>query len=88
MNWLAIAIGGVTGLIVPLVMLGYHTLSGQAAGLSTVVIWPSSIMLMATEGMTPEDAKMVLAQSVMINIVVYSVVGGIIGFFLRKRERS
>ena len=88
MNWRAIAIGGVTGLIVPLVMLGYHTLSGQSAGLSTVVIWPSSIMLMATEAMPKEDAKMVLAQSVVINIVVYAVVGGIVGFFLRKREQS
>ena len=88
MKWRAFAIGGVTGLLVPLVMLGYHALSGQLAGLTTVVVWPSSIMLMATEGMTPEDAKMVLAQSVVINIVVYSIVGGIIGIFLRKRERS
>ena len=88
MKWRAFAIGGVTGLLGPLVMLGYHALSGQLEGLTTVVVWPSSIMLMATEGMTPEDAKMVLAQSVVINIVVYSIVGGIIGIFLRKRERS
>ena len=88
MNWRAFAIGGVTGLIVPLGVLGYHTLSGQLAGLSTIVVWPSSIMLMATEGMTPEDAKMVVAQSVVINIVVYSVVGGIVGVFLRKRGQS
>ncbi len=42
-------------------------------------------MVMATEGMTPEDAKMVLAQSVVINIAVYAVVGGIVGFFQRKK---
>jgi hypothetical protein len=69
-------------------MLGYHTLSGQLAGLTTVVLWPSSIMLMATEGMAPQDATMALAQSVAINIVVYSIFGGIIAIFLRKRERS
>ena len=88
MNWRAFAIGGATGLVVPLVMLGYHTLSGQLAGFTTVVVWPSSIMLMATDGMTPGDATMVLAQSVVINVFVYSIVGGIIGFFLRKRGQS
>ena len=88
MNWRAFAIGGATGLVVPLVMLGYHTLSGQLAGFTTVIVWPSSIMLMAAEGMTAGDAKMVLTQSVAINVFVYSIVGGIIGFFLRKRGRS
>ena len=88
MNWRACAFGGLIGLIVPLTMLGYHTLSGQLAGLTTIVVWPSSIMLMATEGMPPADARIVLAQSVVINIVVYSVVGGIVGFFLRKRGQS
>ena len=88
MNWRAFAIGRATGLVVPLVMLGSHTLSGQLAGFTTVIVWPSSVMLMATEGMTPGDAKMVLAQSVTVNVFVYSIVGGIIGFFLRKRERS
>ena len=88
MNWRAFAIGGATGLVVPLVMLGYHMLSGQLAGFTTVIVWPSVIMLMATEGMTLGDATIVLAQSVAINVFVYSIVVGIIGFFLRKRERS
>lgn len=86
MNLRAIAFGGAIGLVVPIALLGYHILTNQLADSSTFLLWPSSIMLLATESMPLPESMGVLAQSVLINVFLYAVIGGVIGLVCRKRD--
>ncbi len=66
----------VLGLAVPVVTLGSSGLHVfRIAGMWLIYIWPSSIMLMATENMGHSaEALGIVAHSIGINVVLYVVV--------------
>ena len=68
--------GSMLGLAIPLVMMGLFWLHVfRIAGMWLIYIWPSSIMLMATESMGHSfEAFGILAYSIGINVVLYVVV--------------
>jgi hypothetical protein len=69
----------VLGVVVPLVMMALFWLHVfRIAGMWLIYIWPSSIMLMATENMGHSfEAFGVLAYSIGINVILYVVVASI-----------
>ena len=74
---------GVLGLVLPLVVMALFWLHVfRIAGMWLIYIWPSSIMLMATENMghSPE-ALGILFYSIGINVVLYVVVFSILWCF-------
>lgn len=70
----------VIGLVLPLVatsLFWLHVL--RIAGMWLIYIWPSSIMLMATENMGHSaEAFGILAYSIGINVILYVVVSSIL----------
>ncbi|SRR6266446_2543577 len=71
---------GMLGLAIPLVMMGLFWLHVfRIAGMWLIYVWPSSIMLMATENMgRSAEAFGILAYSIAINVVLYVVVASIL----------
>ncbi len=72
----AVLCGAVVGVVIPLVMMSLFWLRVFAiAGEWLLYIWPSSIMLMATENMGHSaEAFGILAYSIGVNAVLYVIV--------------
>ena len=87
-NWRVITLAGVVGALVPVASLLSHSLTGDLAGLPTLLMWPSSIMMMATEDMSPTNTNLALSLSIAVNVVLYSVVGAFIGCLIRRRHSN
>jgi hypothetical protein len=87
MKWRPFVVGGIVGLIVPLVVVVYHLSTKELAGFLTVLVWPSSLMLMGTEGMSGSGAHVVLAEAIVINVVLYAILGWIVGRLLRRKSK-
>jgi hypothetical protein len=71
---------GLVGLALPLVVMALFWLHVfRIAGMRLINIWPSSIMLMATENMGHSaEAFGILVESIGINVVLYVVVTSIV----------
>jgi hypothetical protein len=71
---------GVVGLVLPLLVMTLFWLHVfRVVGMWLIYIWPSSIMLMATENMGHSaEAFGILAYSIGINVVLYVVVFSIL----------
>ena len=72
--------GALLGLVLPIVVMSLFWLHVfRIAGMWLVYVWPSSIMLMATENMgRSAEAFAILAESIGINVVLYVVVASIV----------
>jgi hypothetical protein len=77
----AAIIAGLLGLIIPIVVEGVGLIHPFIAGAWLLLIWPGSIMLMALENHSSWlDAAMFLTISILINMLLYGVVGWLICF--------
>ena len=85
MPWRGLIFGAVVGFFIPAGVFLYLWLGGVTAGPGGALLWPSSLMLMATESMKPSEAVGVLVESIAINAVIYAVVGAV--FELSDRAR-
>ncbi len=86
MKWLAIPVAAILGgVLVPEIAKRVYT-GMNLAGVELVLLWPSSIMLMATERMGPAEAREVWLTSATINGALYAVVATIIVLVLSKRK--
>jgi hypothetical protein len=67
--------GAIVGLIIPAVLLAWAKITGALFGLVQVLVWPSSIILMATE--RPDVAPfdwLYLAASIALNCLWYALI--------------
>jgi len=76
------------GLIIPILFLIFAYFNPNfVAGDGTVFIWPSSILLMSTDGSEHTAfAYQVMAISILINVLLYSIFGLLL-FFISKLIR-
>jgi hypothetical protein len=77
--------GSSLGAAVPLICWVLNTFLNVTFGSWTLWIWPSSLFLLSTDG--AEHSKysiIVLAVSVLINILLYSLIALLLAFFFRK----
>ncbi len=86
MPWRGLIFGAIAGLLVPAGVFLYFSLMGGTAGSGVVLLWPSSLMLMATESMGRAEAHIVLAESIAINVAIYSVLGAALQLPPRTRK--
>ncbi len=68
----------VAGLCLPILCYGIVYLLGIPFSGWTLVIWPSSIMLLAI--FRPGERVTVVPISILVNVVLYSVIGLLLGF--------
>ena len=87
MKWRPFVVGGIVGLIVPLVVVVYHLSTKEPVGFLTMLVWPSSMMLTGTQGMSGSGEHVVLAESIVINVVLYSIIGWIVGRLLKRKKK-
>lgn len=72
-------VGGVAGLIVPAALWTWTMITGELFGLFQLALWPSSIILMATEDPAIKPyAWLYMALSVALNCLWYVFVAGVI----------
>ncbi len=88
MKWRGVAIGAAVGAVVPFVVEAYFAFSGSLAGRGVLLIWPSSIMLLATESMPVSEEWRVFVPSVAINIAMYALVGGVVSWAWARMQRE
>ena len=92
MKWRAVAIGvaigAVIGAVVPFAVELYFQATGKLAGAEVLLIWPSSIMLLATESMPVSEEWRVFVPSVAINSALYALVGGAISYVRASWHRE
>jgi hypothetical protein len=70
--------GAVAGFLLPLILLVRWKLTGQIFGLLEVWLWPSSILLMAITGALDASAWLLLAFTVLLNVLVYVLLAAIV----------
>lgn len=88
MKWRGIAIGAAIGLLVPFAVEVYFHFTGSIAGGAVLLVWPSSIMLLASEGMPVSEEWRVLLPSVLANVALYATIGGIVTWARTVRHRD
>lgn len=78
--------GGLTGLLIPGLILLYVSATNETAGVYAFLLWPSSITLMANEQYSEGDPMIWinLALAVIVNVVWYTVLAGIAYAIFRK----
>ena len=88
MKWRGIAIGATIGLLVPFAVEVFFHLTGSLAGGAVLLVWPSSIMLLATESMPVSEEWRVFVPSVLVNVVLYATIGGIVTWVRAASHRE
>ncbi len=86
--------GAIVGLVIPLCLMAVRYLSflgsnHYAFGNVELALWPSSFMLMATEGShSTLSALSILGVSIAVNIALYAALGLIAFFFIWLWRRA
>lgn len=86
--------GAIVGLVIPLCLMAVRFLSFLGTnhyvfGNAELVLWPSSFMLMATEGSHSTLSTLsIVGISVAVNIALYSALGLIVFFFVWLWRRT
>jgi hypothetical protein len=86
----SVAVAAALGLAVPLVFEALYALSGHRYlfGVETALLWPSVFLLFYTDGGEGTwGARFVVVESVLINMILYSLVGAAFGLVVRARAR-
>jgi hypothetical protein len=86
----AAALAALLGLLVPLVVEGILFLHPFVAGAWLLLIWPSSVQLMALEGRPAWPIVVeVIAFSIGLNMLLYAGIGSLLAFlYLSPRTTS
>jgi len=82
-NRRALITGAIVGLVVPVVLYLNARVFGQTFGGAEVAMWPTSILLIATEGMPLVKGFVVLFVSVLLNVGLYSAVAFLTAWLVR-----
>ncbi len=82
-NRSALIVGSASGLAIPVLLFLNARVFGHTFDATEVMLWPSSILLIATEGMSTSESIAVVIASVVINIALYAAIFASIAWVLR-----